>query len=59
MENLPPGLEIPTPTITKTIEPALPLPTVEPETARGFWGNAGIALLVIAGIAVVTKILSD
>ena len=34
MENLPPGLEIPTPTITKTIEPALPLPTVEPETLK-------------------------
>ena len=38
---------------------APPMPPVEVETGRGFWGNAGIALLVIAGIAVVTKILSD
>ena len=57
MENLPPGLEVPT--LTKTIEPSLPLPPVEPETGRGLWGNVGIALLVIAGIAVATKILSD
>ncbi len=57
MENLPPGLEIPT--LTKTVEPSLPLPPIEPETGRGFWGNAGIVILIIAGIAVVTKVLSD
>jgi hypothetical protein len=44
---------------TPTIESAPPLPPVQPETGRGFWGNAGIVILIIAGIAVVTKVLSD
>ena len=54
-----PFKDIPIPTITKTVEPAPPMPPVEVETGRGFWGNAGIALLVVAGIAIATKILSD
>ena len=44
---------------TPTVESAPPLPPVQPETGRGFWGNAGIALLVVAGIAIATKIISD
>ena len=57
MENVIKELEVPT--VTETVEPAPPLPPVEPETGRGFWGNAGIVVLVIAGIAIVTKVLSD
>ena len=54
-----PFKDISIPTITQTEEPTPPLPPVEVETGRGFWGNAGIALLVVAGIAIATKILSD
>ena len=54
-----PFKDIPIPKITKTVEQAPPMPPVEVETGRGFWGNAGIALLVVAGIAIATKIISD
>jgi|TARA_R100000781_G_scaffold104257_1_gene67968 hypothetical protein len=44
--------------VTGTQIPAEPLPPVEPQ--GGFpWGGVGIGVLVVAGIAIATKVLSD
>ena len=47
-------------TIKEVIEvPAEVAPVVGESGGLVTWGNAGIAILVVAGVAIVTKILSD
>ena len=45
--------------VTETVEAAPALPPVEPQGGGVPWGGIGIGVLVVAAIAIATKVLSD
>ncbi len=55
MENLPIAL----PKVTETVEAAPALPPVEPQGGGVPWGGIGYGVLIVAVIAIATKVLSD